>query len=601
MPLLFLAPASALAQQCAASCTTTSASRCAGTQACICSTSPRWQTSAPVRWGLFHHASGIDGVPFTRLESEVRGAFNAWDNQTCSKLAFSYQGTFTTARPADAINPNDRLNRLAWISSNWAFGPGTLGVTHAVWTTGSNYLSDADIEFNDDNKVWSDTGAGASIDVFSIALHEAGHFWGATHTPHTGSVMYYAYPGGQKRTPSADDVAQLCCLYPTNTAAGAQGDFCQSTSGCQSGLVCARPASGGDLICTRACNPVSPSCPAGYTSCESAVSSPSGTTNACFVAPTAPSDLCAFCDKGSECSSGLCLGTPPYAFCSSSCTSDRQCGIGYRCATLSSGSQACVPLNTDSTGGRVCPTPQCTSQKPCKALYHCEPNGMCKGGRLDESCALQNDCDTPTAHACITTDREDYICRKYCSTRADCASDHDCYALSGSSRGVCLPAPSGADAGTPGDAGTVTVGPCASCTSGSQCPAGYDCVTTSTGARCHKRCTANPDCSSESVCGYTGSSTNWCVCPNELAARDQPCGQAVGKFCGQLDLCVSGVGSSDPRCRQRCTANSQCASNNCVSVAGGGAVCGPPVAAPDAGVAPDAGTRDAGLLADAGV
>lgn len=572
-----LSAAPARAQSCAAACSEGSSNRCQGTQACMCATSPRWQTSAPITWELFHHAGGLDGLSFAALESEVKAAFQAWDDQACSSLAFDYLGTFTSSSPSDAIHPQDRRNRLAWVSSGWAYGPGTLGVTHAVSTVGSNQIRDADIEFNDDNKVWSTTGQGGTIDVFSIVLHEVGHFWGATHTPDPGSVMYYAYPGGRRRIPSADDVAQLCCLYPATSSAGGQGDPCQSSAICQSGLVCARPASGGESICTRGCTPGGNDCPAGYESCESAVSTPAGVDNACFVAPSAPSDLCAFCDSGRDCSSGICLAIAPYGICSVSCSSNRQCGVGFRCATLSSGSSACVPTTSDpQTGALVCPSRQCSPQKPCPPRYHCDANGMCRGGGPNESCDLQNGCDDPENWACITTDGEQYDCRAYCRNSGDCGVGEDCFPLQSGDRGVCLPNTSGSpDGGTPGPDGGASAGPCGACSANSECPSGFDCVATSSGARCHKRCDDDGDCSSESVCALSGASGAWCACPADLAGRDQPCGQSVQKFCGPSDRCVSGVGSDDHRCRQRCTSNDECPSGRCLPISAESSVCAP--------------------------
>ena len=600
-------PAAAAAQECTSSCTTTSSNKCPNTQACVCTASPRWQTATPVQWSLYNHASGIDGVSFATLESGVKAAFDSWGLQSCSKLRFSYQGviTPTPSSPNAAINANDGKNQLAWISAGWTYGSATLGVTHAVWTVGSNAISDADIEFNDFQKTWSTTGAPNTIDFQSIATHESGHFWGATHSPSAAAVMYYAYSGGLKRTPAPDDVGQLCCLYPSTAATGSQGDFCQTGSNCQSGLICAKPSSGGDLICTKACTPGGAACPTSY-GCGSATTVPAAVSaNACFITPTAPSDLCAFCESGTECSSGLCLRATPYSFCSATCTSAAQCGAGFECVGISGTgggtSQACAPIA--SAQGRICPAAkaQCTGAKACPTYYHCESTGMCRGGLQDESCALEN-CAS-TANTCLAETDQD-ICRKNCTTSANCPAGQICFGLTGSMQKVCSVDPNASpDGGTPGaDAGATAgrdagplAGSCQTCSPTLGCAAGYDCLydsSTATTGTCYKKCATNTDCPSTSVCYWSATSTSapeWCACPNELAARDQPCGGATNLACTQSDNCVAAQGSRDYRCRKRCAVDTDCPGGRCAQLGGGGGACLP--AAPvDGGTAspPDA-------------
>jgi hypothetical protein len=73
-----------------------------------------------------------------------------------------------------------------------------------------------DIHFDADEP-WQ---AGAGVDLFTVALHEAGHALGLAHSDRPGSVMYpyYRFATGL----SDDDIAGIRKLYGTATAAPPQ-------------------------------------------------------------------------------------------------------------------------------------------------------------------------------------------------------------------------------------------------------------------------------------------------------------------------------------------------------------------------------------------
>ena len=64
----------------------------------------------------------------------------------------------------------------------------------------------------DNSNAWSDGGAGATIDFFTVALHEFGHALGLGHSVVVGSVMEATY-AGVRRTLSADDIAGITAIY----------------------------------------------------------------------------------------------------------------------------------------------------------------------------------------------------------------------------------------------------------------------------------------------------------------------------------------------------------------------------------------------------
>lgn len=68
-----------------------------------------------------------------------------------------------------------------------------------------------DTHFDNSNS-WSDGGAGATIDFFTVALHEFGHALGLGHSLVVGSVMEDTY-AGVRRTLHADDILGITTIY----------------------------------------------------------------------------------------------------------------------------------------------------------------------------------------------------------------------------------------------------------------------------------------------------------------------------------------------------------------------------------------------------
>ena len=68
-----------------------------------------------------------------------------------------------------------------------------------------------DMHFDNGN-LWSDGGAGGTIDFRTVALHELGHALGLGHSNVVGSVMEATY-AGVRRNLSADDIAGIQAIY----------------------------------------------------------------------------------------------------------------------------------------------------------------------------------------------------------------------------------------------------------------------------------------------------------------------------------------------------------------------------------------------------
>ncbi|MDA3936790.1 MAG: cell wall-binding repeat-containing protein [Actinomycetota bacterium] len=148
----------------------------------------------------------------------VQSAAAVWTAQTPFNL--TYRGT----RASGDIG-ND-LNELQWRTD---MPPGQLGRAFIRYYESNYEIIEADVGFNDTYYAWGD-GSGETVDIWTVALHETGHWlslrdlYGAGDS---GEVMYgRAGIGQQKRALAADDVAGAQWIYgssgdaPVTTASG---------------------------------------------------------------------------------------------------------------------------------------------------------------------------------------------------------------------------------------------------------------------------------------------------------------------------------------------------------------------------------------------
>jgi hypothetical protein len=530
----------------------------------------KW-SSLPVSYKVFNHTTGIKGVAdfSNTVLPLVRSGFNRWtlNKVSCTRWNSTYAGLFTTPTGSAALSPQDGQNLVLWLGgAQWHNDNLTLGVTHVIYMPGSGQITDADIEFNN-NVTWKAGGSGFATDIESIVTHEAGHFLGLDHTATTSAVMFASYNTGElKSTLQSADVNDVCTVYPTTSANGTQGDFCRVDTNCGTAAPKCRGLSGNpsSMICTVECS-TDTQCPTGYT-CQTA--SPAGATGKACLSRVGSPDLCKFCTDGSQCSSGICLGSGLNRFCSLTCTTAETCGPGYGCFPTNS-SSICAP-NTSK-----CPMPQCTSDAQCTLGFKCNTsNGMCEAtGNIGDRCELSAFCKP--CGVCIGSGAEAY-CRPCCGGQGGggsctscaattCGSGSSCVTLSGSADRVCVPGGSQL---------------CQSCDVSTACWPGLTCVA----GRCHSPCTpANPGTCSACLSDGTDGV---CACSDEVSTKDQPCGVQTN---GSLKACQNGLlcVGQPKTCREQCTpgvpgscdADHTCAAveekSVCVSHSTLGGQCGP--------------------------
>ncbi|MEQ8453929.1 MAG: matrixin family metalloprotease [Sandaracinaceae bacterium] len=492
----------------------------------LTSSRPTWD-DAHVAWSL--HDRGSDDLDFATVQTDVRRGMEDWTRVSCTGFSTTYEGTTSTAPRG-----GDGQFIVGWVESGWSHSSSAIGVTGTRFT--SSRLVEADMEMNGVHFTWTtDPGSGSRVNLYSIALHEGGHFFGLGHSSDRGAAMYFAYSGGVS-TLGADDEAGICALYP---GSGGGATDC-ATTGCPSGERCV----------DGSCTPDTPPAPGGDA-------------------------VCAPCLENADCggSGDYCLGYPDgNGYCGAACASAADCGGGERCSTLSNGARQCVRF---VDGGASCggaappPAPECAVDADCGAGERCAA-GSCvpSGAGLGDPCARHDDCG---AGACLAG-----VCTQSCDWPGGACPDGfycDGGATGACGPGACLPGRAGPGAdgdpcGAHTDCGSLHcfAGRCGTACDPSTvgaCPGGGICqvgelacrgacgVTGSLG----DPCAGNPDCASGLCASRDGD--GFCT---EICDPSSPCGPGFRCVAdGAVSVCVPDGGALG----QRCGGNGDCASGIC--------------------------------------
>lgn len=182
----------------------------------------------PVSYFINSSASRPAQLSAAQTENAFNNAFDAWENDPGSTIAFTFAGNTTRLSGADGCPGFDGNNDLTWGIADPEHGAGTLAITYTCYTAITLKLLDADIEFDTDHfgANWRVDGSGACatglFDLETVALHEEGHFIGLGH-PSANSCTFNtngncpvmnAFYGGVQRSLCQDDRAGAAALYP---------------------------------------------------------------------------------------------------------------------------------------------------------------------------------------------------------------------------------------------------------------------------------------------------------------------------------------------------------------------------------------------------
>ncbi|HWQ54627.1 MAG TPA: matrixin family metalloprotease [Bryobacteraceae bacterium] len=155
-------------------------------------------------WGtgpLHYFFAGLTSrLDRSTVESEMLRALNEWARYAPLD--------FTPAASAGAARTISLLFARGSHSDGYPFdGPGRV-LAHTFYPAPPNSEPIAGDMHLDDDESWQ---VGGTVDLFTVALHEAGHALGLGHSDRPGSVMYPYYR--QAASLAADDIAGIQELY----------------------------------------------------------------------------------------------------------------------------------------------------------------------------------------------------------------------------------------------------------------------------------------------------------------------------------------------------------------------------------------------------
>lgn len=203
-----------------------------------CSGQPtRWARANPnTTWRLSTSYPSAD-LSASVVGNTLTAAFDEWSAPGCSEFDAS-RGSDINADPS-----NSTSNVIGFYESGWPgeWGSNTIAITLVTYSPTSCLLDNADMVFNGVNFrfINGDPSNYSSVDLQSVATHEAGHWLGLNHSAHSGSSLWPSYSvGTDERTLTCDDSEAVCRSHASGSNTCTDDDDCACGVACNNNGVC---------------------------------------------------------------------------------------------------------------------------------------------------------------------------------------------------------------------------------------------------------------------------------------------------------------------------------------------------------------------------
>ncbi len=550
---------------------------------------------------VFLQASAIQDLAFSKVETALRGAIDAWNDVPGAQVRLQYGGLVSQPPLFDVYVYFDSSFQIAGTELTAATirDDASDGAIHRAEIALNNNRSSTLLRVH-----WAPLATGTSVDpnvdliadLQGVLTHQLGHALGIAHSRRTAASMYFSGVSAQWRSLDLDDERAARFAYPdaktaSTFAPGGQCDACRFDADCVSTANClAWPD--GTAYCAQNCTK-NDDCDIGY-SCGDYNGGKACLPNDqhCRV-ESAQSGFGRPCAGNGACASGTyCAldGRSPYGYCTTNCNGS--CGtLNAPCVTFGNGTAAsqslCVPFGAGNDGARCMVAADCASQNcmvsvtgggfcatlcksTCATGSACGPDGFCTPR-----------CDAGGCPDGLLCNKTNLICGGPlpvgwpCASGVDCASRQCIAVAKGSFTRVCSQV----------------------CVVASDCPIGTGCSQMSAATMCvpfglggvGSPCLSNGACATKLMCDlganrlagglsdigscrticdpYGGSAEcngDWCAWVGSLSKSGGACrpadgGLAPGSVCGadkpcRSDLVCAGPADTDPTCRFDCDA-----------------------------------------------
>lgn len=275
--------------------------------------------------GFHLNERGSDDLDIMTVESTVVRAFEDWSGPECTDLVVEYLGlTDRTALEYTQV--------VSWTEEGWDLGQETIGATLSSFDQGPGATIDwSTMQLNGQDWRWI-AGVPASspfdVDLYSIVVHEAGHYMGLGHSNDPDSAMTAAYTGAPLAL-TDDDVRGVCTLYPEGSIPPPQSTGDDPETEPQTPIDDAPPATNPPPDVPAPCT--EPGCDPTMIYCRDAADCQAHRVCVDAQCRDAEEVVGSGCSFDDECESGLCIDVDGDGMCTARCVADLDCPEQFVC------------------------------------------------------------------------------------------------------------------------------------------------------------------------------------------------------------------------------------------------------------------------------